>query len=67
MTRSTKIAPLAFAAMILAAAGCGKDYVQIMAITGATPIALKESAPGGIELTISGLVKIGRASCRERV
>ncbi len=57
MTRLKKLVSIAFSAAILAGAGCGKDYAQIMAITGATPVALKESAPGGIELKVAGLVK----------
>ncbi len=34
-----------------------KDYVSIMAVTGATPLALKESAPSDFSFKVEGLVK----------
>lgn len=37
--------------------GCGQKITEIMAVTGATPLALQESVPSGRSLTITGLVK----------
>lgn len=45
------------AATVLLAANCRGNYGEIMAVTGATPLAIKETAPGGIALTVSGMVK----------
>ena len=36
--------------------GCRKNYIDIMAVTGATPRALAEEAPSGIELKFDGMV-----------
>ncbi len=42
---------------LLLSGGCRKDLAQIMTVTGATPLALQESAPSGLTLKITGLVK----------
>jgi len=34
-----------------------KDYLEIMAVTGATPLALKKEVPADFSLTVDGLVK----------
>ena len=34
-----------------------KDYASVMAVTGATPIALKVNVPSGSSLTVKGMVK----------
>jgi hypothetical protein len=50
-------ATLLLAASVFFTANCGGNYGEIMAITGATPLAIKESAPGGLTLNVSGMVK----------
>jgi hypothetical protein len=37
--------------------GCGNDINGIMTVTGATPLAVQESAPGDVSLRITGMVK----------
>ncbi|MBN2079999.1 MAG: hypothetical protein JW838_13615 [Spirochaetes bacterium] len=51
------VSTLILAASVLFTSGCGGNYAEIMAVTGATPLAIKETAPGGITLTVSGMVK----------
>ena len=42
---------------IIISAGCKKNYLDIMAVTGATPLALSESVPADVELKFDGMVK----------
>jgi hypothetical protein len=50
---------LALCASALSLTACSgeKDYVSVMAVTGATPIALREHVPSGTALEVSGLTK----------
>jgi len=37
--------------------GCSKDYIEIMAVTGATPLAIREKVPQSLTLKVDGMVK----------
>jgi len=50
------IASIALSTIILLP-GCRYKVTEIMAVTGATPLALQESAPSGISLKITGMTK----------
>lgn len=42
---------------VIISAGCKKNYLDIMAVTGATPLALNESILPDVELKFEGMVK----------
>jgi len=42
---------------LMALSSCSKDYFAIMAVTGATPLALAEKVPEDINLKVDGLTK----------
>lgn len=42
---------------VIIPAGCKKNYLDIMAVTGATPLALSESILPDVELKFDGMVK----------
>ncbi|MBN1532654.1 MAG: hypothetical protein JXA20_08335 [Spirochaetes bacterium] len=48
---------LCAAALCLTACSGERDYAAVMAVTGATPIALREQVPAGTSLEVSGLTK----------
>ncbi|MBP7737573.1 MAG: hypothetical protein KA369_16450 [Spirochaetes bacterium] len=57
MKQNILVIALLITCFIVSGIGCRKDLYQIMTVTGATPLALQESAPSGLSLKISGLVK----------
>ncbi len=57
MKQKNHLIALLISCLIMTAMGCGNDLSRIMTVTGATPLALQESAPSGLSLIISGLVK----------
>ncbi len=58
LEKTVKFGTICYAMLSLSVLiGCKKDYLEIMAVTGATPTALREEVPADVKLAFDGMVK----------